>query len=164
MPTIGCAPIALAACTTAKPTAPRPKTATEDMGSTLAVFQTAPSPVATPQPKRHDRLGSSTGLTLAHEISASTVYSANVEQPMKWKMVEPSDLRVKRDEPSGIKPLPWVPRILGQRLVFGEMQKMQSEPCARREGESSDGEWSTRVNTSRSALDGAEGLPRDCLG
>ena len=43
-------------------------------------------------------------------------------------MVLPSFLSVKRLVPSGIKPLPCVPLILGQRLVFGLMQKMQSEP------------------------------------
>jgi len=51
-----------------------------------------------------------------------------VEQPMKCQMVEPSFLSVNREVPSGITPLPCVPRILGQRFVFGLMQKMQSEP------------------------------------
>mmetsp|Transcript_41148 Transcript_41148/g.113092 ORF Transcript_41148/g.113092 Transcript_41148/m.113092 type:complete len:349 (-) Transcript_41148:500-1546(-) len=84
IPTIALAPTALAACTTAKPTAPRPKTATESPCATLAVFHTAPSPVATPQPKRHALLGAIAGLILAHDISAKTLYSANVEHPMKW--------------------------------------------------------------------------------
>ena len=40
----------------------------------------------------------------------------------------PSFLSVKRLVPSGITPLPCVPRIFGHRFVFGLMQKMQSEP------------------------------------
>jgi len=43
-------------------------------------------------------------LTLAMEISATTVYSLNVEQPMKWYKDLP--LHVKRVVPSGIKPWP----------------------------------------------------------
>lgn len=37
-------------------------------------------------------------------MSATTVYSEKVEQPMKCAIVCP--LHVKRDVPSGIKPLP----------------------------------------------------------
>ena len=37
-------------------------------------------------------------------------------------------LSVNLDVPSGITPLPCVPRIFGHRLVFGLMQNMQSEP------------------------------------
>lgn len=43
-------------------------------------------------------------ITLATEISASTVYSVKVEVPMKWKSVLP--LQVNLDVPSGITPLP----------------------------------------------------------
>lgn len=43
---------------------------------------------------------------------------------MKWKMVEPSFLRVNREVPSGITPLPCVARILGHRFVFDDWQKM----------------------------------------
>lgn len=42
------APARLAASITARPTAPRPKTATEVPGCTFAVLYTAPHPVATP--------------------------------------------------------------------------------------------------------------------
>ena len=45
-------------------------------------------------------------ITLATEISGSTVYSLKVEVPMKWKRVWPR--QENRDEPSGINPLPWV--------------------------------------------------------
>jgi hypothetical protein len=65
-------------------------------------------------------------LTLATLHSERTVYSANVLVPMKWKMVEPSRLRVKRLVPSGMTPLPWVERIAGQRLVLGDAQKIHS--------------------------------------
>jgi hypothetical protein len=43
---------------------------------------------------------------------------------MKWKIVEPSDLRVNLDVPSGMRPLPCMPRIFGQRFVLGDWQKM----------------------------------------
>ena len=46
------APTSLAACTTARPTAPSPNTATELPGVTLVVFRTAPRPVETPQPNK----------------------------------------------------------------------------------------------------------------
>ena len=62
----------------------------------------------------------------AHEISETTVYSAKVEQPMKWWSGVPSCASLKRLVPSGITPWPCVPRILGHRFVFVLMQKMQS--------------------------------------
>lgn len=62
--------------------------------------------------------------TFAREMSATTVYSEKVEQPMKCAIVCP--LHVKRDVPSGIKPLPWVSRILLHKFVFGDLQNLQS--------------------------------------
>jgi len=91
----------------------------------MDVFHTAPRPVLTPQPNKQAFLRSASGLILAQEISASTVYSANVLQPIKWKMVLPSDFRVKREVLSGMRPLPCVERIFGHMLVFGDAQKMQ---------------------------------------
>lgn len=101
---------------TARPTAPRPKTATEVPGSTLQVFKTAPHPVDTPHPSTQILLKSQCGLIFAAEIAAMTVYSLNVEQPIKWKISFPSfeNLVV----PSGITPFPCVDLILGQRFVF----------------------------------------------
>merc|ERR1719347_1151938 len=94
------------------------------LGSTFVVLYTAPHPVETPQPRRHILLRSAPGLILAADISAMTAYSANVLQPMKWKICLPSfDNRVV---PSGITPLPWVPLIVGQRLVLGLSQKIHS--------------------------------------
>lgn len=46
------APAALHPIITASPTAPKPKTAHVESGSTLAVFKAAPKPVETPHPKR----------------------------------------------------------------------------------------------------------------
>jgi hypothetical protein len=46
-------PARFAASITARPTAPRPNTATLAPACTLAVLNTAPQPVATPQPSRH---------------------------------------------------------------------------------------------------------------
>ena len=42
--------------------------------------------------------------TLATDISATTVYSVKVLQPMKWNKSFP--LQWKRTVPSGIRPLP----------------------------------------------------------
>ena len=47
-------------------------------------------------------------------------------QPMKWWSGVPSCASLKRLVPSGITPWPCVPRILGHRFVFVDMQKMQS--------------------------------------
>ena len=44
-------------------------------------------------------LEGASGLTLASAISGITVYSAKVEQPMKWRIASPS--RQSRVVPSG---------------------------------------------------------------
>lgn len=46
------APAALHPIIVASPTAPKPKTAHVELGSTFAVFRAAPNPVDTPHPKR----------------------------------------------------------------------------------------------------------------
>jgi len=51
-------------------------------GSTCTPM-TLPRPVATPQPKRHALFRGMRGLIFAAEISAMTVYSENVEQPVE---------------------------------------------------------------------------------
>ena len=56
----------------------------------------------------------------ANAISGITVYSANVLEPMKWRIGSPS--RDKRDVPSGITPWPWVSRIAVQMLVLPLVQ------------------------------------------
>jgi hypothetical protein len=99
------APLSFAACITDKPTAPHPKTATEAPFSTWHVFHTAPHPVDTPQPSKLIFSNGAAVDTFAHEMAASTceymnkgvneqrhknmfgkhtVYSENVEQPIKW--------------------------------------------------------------------------------
>merc|ERR1719494_1493637 len=77
------APAFLHPIMTAKPTHPTPHTAQIDPSSTLAVFMAAPYPVVIPQPNRQTDSNLASFLTLANEISAHTVYSANVLQPMK---------------------------------------------------------------------------------
>ena len=64
------------------PMPPMPKMATVSPSLTLAVFNTAPMPVVTPQPSRQTSSSGASLLTLASEISGSTVYSEKVEQPM----------------------------------------------------------------------------------
>lgn len=63
-------------------------------------------------------------LTLATDISDTTVYSEKLEQPMKWKIFWPR--AVNREVPSGMTPLPCVALIRPQRLVFGDLQNLQS--------------------------------------
>lgn len=68
-----------------------------------------------PQPSRHTLFKGALGFTLAREISATTVYSEKVLQPIKWKRLLP--LQEKRLVPSGIRPRPWV--ILREGEVGG---------------------------------------------
>ena len=81
--TIVSAPCRRQPATAPSPTIPAPKTAHVDPGSTFAVFIAAPSPVDNPQAKSAARSSGASGLTFASAISGITVYSANVEQPMK---------------------------------------------------------------------------------
>jgi len=62
---------------------PAPKTTHVEPGCTLAVFIAAPSPVERPQAKRHAPSSGASGVIFASAISGITVYSANVEVPMK---------------------------------------------------------------------------------
>ncbi len=78
---------------------PAPKTTHVEPGSTFAVFIAAPSPVESPQAKRHARSSGASGLIFASAISGITVYSAKVEVPMKWRIGSPP--RESRVVPSG---------------------------------------------------------------
>lgn len=64
------------------------------------------------------------GLMATTEMSATTVYCEKVLVPMKCSRSLP--LHLKRDVPSGITPLPWVARILPQRLVLPDLQNLHS--------------------------------------
>ena len=78
---------------------PAPKTTQVEPASTFAVFIAAPSPVESPQANRHARSSGASLLTFASAISGITVYSANVDVPMKWRIGSPS--RDSRVVPSG---------------------------------------------------------------
>ena len=78
---------------------PAPKTTHVDPASTFAVNIAAPRPVESPQAKRQACSNGASGLTFASAISGITVYSANVDVPMKWRMGSPS--RPRRVVPSG---------------------------------------------------------------
>src|SRR5215470_7310142 len=72
------APAILAPCTTERPTAPQPITATREPSRTFAVSSTDPTPVATAQPIRQAcSTGSSRGTGTA-PTSGTTVLVANV--------------------------------------------------------------------------------------
>ena len=68
-------------------------------GSTLAVFSAAPTPVERPQAKTQARSSGASGAIFASAISGMTVYSANVDVPMKCLIGSPS--RESRVVPSG---------------------------------------------------------------
>ena len=78
---------------------PAPNTTHIDPGSTRAVYIAAPRPVDSPQANRQARLRGASGGTFASAICGMTVYSANVEVPMKWRIGSPS--RDSRVVPSG---------------------------------------------------------------
>lgn len=64
------------------------------------------------------------GWTATTEMSATTVYWEKVEVPIKCSTSLP--LHLKRLVPSGMTPLPWVARILPQRLVLPDLQNLHS--------------------------------------
>lgn len=65
--------------------------------------------------------------TFVTDISATTVYSLNVEHPIKWCNILP--LQENLEVPSGITPFPWGTRIFWQRLVLGDLQNLHSPHC-----------------------------------
>ena len=96
------APCNLQPATAPRPTIPAPKTAHVEPAVTFAVFIAAPSPVESPQANRQARSSGASGSIFASAISGITVYSANVEVPMKCRIGTPS--RESRVVPSGRKP------------------------------------------------------------
>ena len=122
--------------TAPRPTIPAPKTTQVEPCSTAAVFIAAPIPVESPHAKRHARSSGASLLIFASAISGITVYSANVEVPMKWRIGSPSLER--RVVPSGRWPLPCSSRIARQRFVRVLRQWMHS----RHWGEKSVTTWS----------------------
>ena len=78
---------------------PAPKTTHVAPASTFAVLIAAPRPVESPQANRQARSSGASRVIFASAISGMTVYSANVEVPMKWRIRSPS--RERRVVPSG---------------------------------------------------------------
>ena len=68
-------------------------------GCTFAVFIAAPRPVERPQAKTHAWSSGASGEIFASAISGITVYSANVDVPMKWRIGSPP--AASRVVPSG---------------------------------------------------------------
>ena len=66
----------------AKPTPPRPTTATVAPAGTLAVLTTAPTPVITAQPKIAATSGGTSGSIRTTELGTTTARSANAEIPL----------------------------------------------------------------------------------
>ena len=78
---------------------PAPKTTQVEPASTRAVNIAAPSPVESPHAKSAACSNGASRSTFASAISGITVYSANVDVPMKWRIGSPS--RDSRVVPSG---------------------------------------------------------------
>ena len=93
---------------------PAPKTAQVEPGSTAAVFIAAPRAVERPHAKSAAPSSGASGFTFASAISGITVYSANVDVPMKCRIGSPP--RERRTVPSGRWPLPCSSRIARQRF------------------------------------------------
>ena len=70
------APASAAPLTQASPTPPQPITATLVPGSTLAVWNTAPTPVSTPQPISAARSSGMSGRIFASACSCTSICSA----------------------------------------------------------------------------------------
>ena len=93
------APCSRQPATAPRPTIPAPKTTHVEPASTFAVLIAAPRPVESPHANRHACSSGASGLTFASAISGITVYSANVDVPMKCRIGSPS--RPRRVVPSG---------------------------------------------------------------
>ena len=78
---------------------PAPNTTHVEPASTFAVCIAAPRPVESPQANSAAPSSGASGFTLESAISGITVYSANVEVPMKWRIRSPP--RLSRVVPSG---------------------------------------------------------------
>ena len=76
------APAMRAPCTTLSPMPPQPMMATVDPGSTLAVRNTAPRPVVTPQPMRAARSSGISGVTFTSACSCTSIISAKADSRM----------------------------------------------------------------------------------
>ena len=97
--TIRSAPARRQPATAPSPTIPAPNTTQVEPGSTRAVLSAAPRPVESPHANSAAPSSGACGSIFASAICGITVYSANVEVPMKWRSGSPS--RERRVVPSG---------------------------------------------------------------
>ena len=93
------APCSRQPATAPSPTRPAPNTTQVEPASTFAVCIAAPRPVERPQANSAAPSSGASGSTFASAISGITVYSANVDVPMKCRIRSPS--RLRRVLPSG---------------------------------------------------------------
>ena len=100
MATMRPAPAMRAPWITFRPTPPQPNTATEAPGFTLAVLNTAPTPVVTAQPTSAARSSGTAGSIFTRLSTCSTAYSAITPQPENTLSGFPPASRV-RTLPSG---------------------------------------------------------------
>src|SRR5882762_3757491 len=96
------APAMRAPWITERPTPPQPNTATLEPGSTLAVLNTAPTPVVTPQPTSAAHSAGILGSVFI-KFSADTVaYSAIAPQPEKMLSAAPLPSCTRGEPSSGV--------------------------------------------------------------
>ena len=101
--------------TAPRPTSPQPNTTQVEPARTSAVYSAAPIPVERPHANGAQPSSDASGETFARAISGITVYSANVDVPMKCRIGAPS--RERRVVPSGRWPSPCWSRIATHRFV-----------------------------------------------
>ena len=146
---------------TANPTAPRPKIATEDPGSTFASFHAAPTPaiflgqrykitndspqqqgnvsslrhkpVEAPQLSRQASAGGMAGLTLTTWFTSTTVYSVKLDTPRKWWSGRPWP-SLNRVVPSRGIPGRTANGYLEHMLLRADLQSTHSLHCSRNVG------------------------------
>ena len=78
------APASLAPRTTLRPTPPKPTTATDWPGSSLAVLTTAPTPVSTAQPNKAASSSGRSGSIFTQDSRATTAWVEKAATPSRW--------------------------------------------------------------------------------
>ena len=83
------APAIAAPFTADSPMPPQPITATVAPGSTFAAWNTAPTPVITPQPTSAQRSSGTSSRTFTTACSCTSMYSAKAERLNAWFSTSP---------------------------------------------------------------------------
>ncbi len=87
------APAIAAPFTAESPMPPQPITATVEPGSTLAAWNTAPTPVITPQPTSAQRSSGTSSRTFTTACSCTSIFSAKADRFIAWFSTSPFQVR-----------------------------------------------------------------------